>query len=232
MNIQWRKLAEEINSHEGGYLLAVSGGVDSVFLLEFFRNKCARPFKVAHFNHKLRASSDEEERLVRERCREIGVTFIAGSGDPQAMRSAPSLEAEARRQRYEFLHANLDENDLVVTAHHANDQLETVIMRLMRGYPENALRMKRLSGRRYKPLLEIPKAEILKQAENRDFRWIEDESNEDVSHERNWVRHKLIPMMMERRNVLKTIGLRSEADHEEETSADRAMNVDKRTFWD
>lgn len=207
MSIQWRKIADEINSHDGSYLLAVSGGVDSIFLLEFFRNKCERPFRVAHFNHQLRAGSDEEERLVRERCQEIGVAFIHASGDPDTMRAAPSLEAEARRQRYDFLNANIAEEDLVVTAHHANDQLETVIMRLMRGYPETNLRMRRYSGQRYKPLLAVPKDEILKQAKAREFRWIEDESNQDISHERNWVRHELIPLMMERRNILKTIGL-------------------------
>jgi tRNA(Ile)-lysidine synthase len=80
-------------------------------------------------------------------------------------------------------------------------------MRLMRGYPHDSLRMNKRSGDRYRPFLLVPKDEIERQARNRRVEWIEDESNADTVHERNWMRHVIIPQLMERRNVLKTIGL-------------------------
>lgn len=209
---RWRRIIQDINATADRYLLCVSGGVDSMFMLAFFERNCARPFRVAHFNHGLRPTAGDEEALVRAHCEAKGLEFVAGKGDPEAMRSARSLEAEARRQRFAFLDLHRSPGDLLVTAHHANDQVETVLLRLMRGYPEDNLRMRRLSGGRYKPFLEVPKEEILRQATIRGLRWIEDESNADNAIERNWVRNVLLPQMMERRNVLRTIGLRGDGD--------------------
>lgn len=208
MQVAWRRIIDEINASSERYLLCVSGGVDSMFMLDFFSRQCQRPFRVGHFNHALRASADIEERMVREWCAERGVDFLVGSGDPEAMKSASSLEAEARRQRYGFFEANGMPGEMLVTAHHANDQLETVILRLMRGYPDGELRMLKFRDNRYKPFLSVPKEEILRQAMNRKLVWMEDESNGDLRIERNWVRNVLVPQMMERRNVLRTIALR------------------------
>jgi len=203
----WRGIISDINATSERYLLAVSGGVDSMFMLAFFARNSTVPFRVAHFNHGLRASADAEESLVRRWCADRGIAFLSGRGDPAAMRDAPSLEAEARRQRYGFLDAVRAEGEMLVTAHHANDQLETVLLRLMRGYPDTNLRMRKVAGNRYKPFLSVPKEEIVRQATQRRIPWIEDESNADTAHERNWVRNVLVPQMMERRNVLRTIAL-------------------------
>ena len=206
MQVAWRRIIEDVNRTAEGYLLAASGGVDSMFMADFFLRNCRVPFRMAYFDHGLRESSGEDGALVREWCIPHGIPFVLGRGDPDAMRLAPSLEAEARRQRYGFLEAALLPCELLVTAHHANDQVETVIMRLMRGVPEGSLRMKRLSGRRFRPFLSVPKSEILRRASERGLGWVEDLSNDDLRHERNWVRHVLIPQMMERRNILRTIG--------------------------
>lgn len=206
MNIKWRKYIAEINQTAPSYLLCVSGGLDSMFMLDFFRRKCERPIRVAHFNHGLRETAERDEQFVVQSCRDMGVQCIIGHGDAQIMRNAPSLEAEARNQRYAFFESIKRDGDLLVTGHHANDQVETVLMRLMRGYPDDQLRMQKINGNRYKPFLDIPKDEILKQAERLELTWIEDETNDDLIHERNWVRKVLIPQMMERRNVVKTIG--------------------------
>jgi len=208
MPIAWRRIADEINASSERYLLCVSGGVDSMFMLDFFHRQCRRPFRVAHFNHALRPAADREEALVRGWCTGNGIAFVSGRGDPEAMRSASSLEAEARRQRFSFFEENRLPEEMLVTAHHANDQLETVLLRLMRGYPETELRMQKFRDGRYKPFLSVPKEEIVRQATARGLRWAEDESNQDLAIERNWVRNVLVPQMMERRNVLQTIGLR------------------------
>lgn len=209
MQVRWRDIIDEINSREERFLLCVSGGVDSMFMLDFFNKNCRQPFRVAHFNHDLRPTSGNEEKLVRDWCQRNDVVFLTTKGDAEKMRDAKSLEAEARNQRYDFFATVKRPDELVVTAHHANDQLETVLMRLFRGIPHDQLRMQRFVGDRYRPFLSVPKAEIVRQSENRRIEWIEDESNTDTVHERNWIRHVIIPQLMERRNVLKTIGLSS-----------------------
>jgi len=206
----WRGIIADINATGERYLLAVSGGVDSMFMLTFFARNSAVPFRVAHFNHGLRPTADAEEDLVRQWCGSRGIAFLSARGDAGSMREAPSLEAEARRQRYGFLESVRDAREMLVTAHHANDQLETVLLRLMRGYPDTNLRMRKVSGNRYKPFLSVPKEEIVRQATLRRIPWVEDESNADNAFERNWVRNVLVPQMMERRNVLRTIAIRPE----------------------
>jgi tRNA(Ile)-lysidine synthase len=209
MQVRWRGIIDEINSSEQRFLLCVSGGVDSMFMLDFFNKNCRQPFRVAHFNHDLRPTSGNEEKLVRDWCQRNDTVFLTTKGDAETMRNAKSLEAEARNQRYGFFATIKRTDELVVTAHHANDQLETILMRLVRGIPHDQLRMQKFVGDRYRPFLSVPKAEIVRQAGNRGIEWIEDESNTDTVHERNWMRHVIIPQLMERRNVLKTIGLSS-----------------------
>lgn len=212
MQVRWRDIIDEINSTSERYLLGVSGGVDSMFMLDFFHRNCAVPFRVVHFNHGLRAASVEEEAFVRSWCGRRDVGLIVGHGDPDAMRAADSLEAEARDQRYGFMNSIRREDELIVTAHHANDQLETVLMRLFRGYPADQLRMRRRTADKYRPFLMVPRADIERQAATRRLEWMEDESNTDVAHERNWMRHVIIPQIMERRNILKTVALRDDQE--------------------
>lgn len=205
MQVSWNKIIDEIRSASDAYLLAVSGGVDSVFMLEFMVRNSGRPLRVAHFNHGLRAESGAEEELVRDLCARHGLELHVGYGDPEAMRASPSLEAEARRQRYAFFAEVRSKDELLVTGHHANDQLETIVLRMMRGYPHDNLRIRKRAGSRYRPFLDVPKTEIVEQAKRRGFRWLEDASNDDIQHERNWVRNVIIPEMAKRRNILKTI---------------------------
>lgn len=207
MQVAWKSIIDEINSMSERYLLCVSGGVDSMFMLEFFHKNCRQPFRVAHFNHGLRPAAEAEEGFVRAWCEMREIAFLTERGDPQAMRQASSLEAEARDQRYEFFRSIRHPDELIVTAHHANDQVETILMRLIRGVPHDRLSMKKRVADRYRPFLDVPRAEIERQARNRAIDWMEDESNLDTTHERNWMRHVIIPQLMERRNVLKTIGM-------------------------
>lgn len=205
--VMWRDIIKEINEMDvNGYTLAVSGGVDSMFLLNFFVKNCKKPFHIAHFNHNLRDISKEEEIMVKNLVHELNLQIDIGYGDAEKMRSASSLEAEARDQRWNFLKSVKKDNEYVVTAHHANDQLETAFMRFIRGCPLDNLHMKKISGYRYKPFLSISKEEIIRQAKNRHIVWMEDESNKDERYERNWLRNNIFPQIMERRNILKTVG--------------------------
>lgn len=208
MNIPWRKIAAEIDQSASSYLLCVSGGVDSMFMLDFFYRNCKKPFRVAHFNHKLRNTAERDEAFVTDACQTIGVECLVGIGNPEKMRQATSLEAEARDQRYAYYETIRLDTDMLVTGHHANDQVETVLLRLMRGYPDDKLRMKKIDEIRYKPFLDVPKDVIVDRARHLGLKWVEDETNHDTVHERNWVRHVLVPQMMERRNIIRTIGMK------------------------
>lgn len=210
MQVKWNSLIKEIRETGDAYLLAVSGGVDSIFMLNFFAKNAGKPLRVVHFNHRLRDQSAEEEALVRATCERLGLTLVVGYGDPERMRAAESLEAEAREQRYKFFSEVRAAGELLVTAHHANDQLETMLLRMMRGYPHDNLVIRKRAGNRYRPFLSVPKETIVEQATRRGYVWMEDQSNHDTVHERNWVRHKIIPMMEERRNVLKSMVLSPE----------------------
>ncbi|MCS4089244.1 tRNA lysidine(34) synthetase TilS [Rhizobium sp. BK176] len=225
MQIKWNQIIAEIRSSSEAYLLAVSGGVDSIFMLHFMAKNSGKPLRVAHFNHGLRDQAVEEEQLLRKTCADLGLECHVGYGEPDRMRAASSLEAEARSQRYRFFSTIKRPEELLMTGHHANDQLETIILRLMRGYPHDKLSMRKFAGSRYRPFLEVPKAAILEQAKRRGYQWMEDASNADSTHERNWVRNELIPEMSKRRNVLKSIVYTSAA-----AAAD--FSIDEEDFGD
>lgn len=221
MQVKWKSLINEVQSTGDAYLLAVSGGVDSVFMLNFFAKNANKPLRVAHFNHGLRDQANDEEALIRDLCRKHDIPVSVGYGDPDKMRASDSLEGEARAQRYAFFTNLRQENELLVTAHHANDQLETIILRMMRGYPHDNLVIRKRAGYRYRPFLAIPKETIVGQATKQGLTWMEDESNADTVHERNWVRHEVIPLMSERRNVLRSMVLSPEDRGQLQTAARR-----------
>lgn len=204
MSISWRKIRQQIQSHAGSYVVAVSGGVDSMFLLDFM-TRCDVRLHIAHVDHKLRADSYLERQFVQETAQGLGLPF--SYHECSGIHHADSIEAEARAQRYNYLIdlRNEIQADKVVTAHHLNDQVETILLRLMRGHPHTALGMPVDNGVVYRPFLEIPKEEILRQATQRKLKWMDDPSNILLDYERNWVRHCILPEMMKRRNVIQTI---------------------------
>lgn len=206
----WKKLRNEINGNDStGYLLAISGGVDSMLLLDFFRRQSAIPFHVAHFDHHIRESSHEDASIVREYCDEHLLPFSFGHGE--GLSDIKNQECQARIQRWAFLNKTAIEYGCshVVTAHHLNDQIENIFLRLIRGNPHSNLLMQKFAEIdgivRYKPLLDVPKEEIVKTAKRMRVRWIEDDTNGDTSYDRNWMRQIIIPQLMERRNLIKSM---------------------------
>jgi len=186
-------------------LAAVSGGADSVALLLLLHG-LAGPggFSIAglaHLNHGLRGEeSDGDEAFCRGLAASLGLAIEVGHADAAALARASrtSVEAAARRARYEFFEraATRLGADLVATGHTRDDQAETFLLRVLRGAGASGLagiRPKR--GRVIRPLLDVRRREIEAFLARRRQPFRSDSSNQDLRIPRNWVRHQLLPLL-------------------------------------
>jgi tRNA(Ile)-lysidine synthase len=192
-------------------LLALSGGPDSVALLHALRALAPRfgfRLAAAHLNHRLRgAESDRDETFVRELCSTLGVGLIveqAHNLDPALDPAAPNLEERSREARYAFLAAAATRLGAshVATAHHADDQAETVMLRLLRGAGAAGLGAMAESGTLapdgmaiLRPMLRIWRHEILRYLDSIGARSVSDSSNAHQGFLRNRVRSELLPAL-------------------------------------
>lgn len=183
-------------------LLALSGGADSVALLHALvavRPKFHFELSAAHLNHGLRGGeSDRDEAFVRDLCGRIGVP-LALDRALGLDRSHGNLEARARTERHRFLDAAANRlgADYVALAHQADDQAETVMMRLLRGAGVTGLGAMAESGngKVIRPLLAVRRSAILKYLQEIDAAFVEDSTNASLKHDRNRVRHRLMPLL-------------------------------------
>ncbi len=175
------------------YIVAVSGGVDSMALLHMLATSTTHELVVAHVDHGIRQNSHEDARFVEWMARQYGVQFELvrlGLG-PNAS------EASARQARYEWLDGIKQKHGAhaVVTAHHQDDVFETVALNTVRGTGWRGLASLRSGDDRYRPLLGLSKAQLLRYAIDHQLEWREDSTNEDVRYTRNWLRHGVIPRL-------------------------------------
>lgn len=199
----WRAIRNEIKNKNERFVLGVSGGMDSMFMLDFFRRIPGIEFVVGHFNHQDHEIVDKMEVFVREYCRSNGIAYWGGVGTHE--NKGRGFEDEDRRQRYAFLnHVKTKMGyDRIVTAHHFSDQIETIFLRLIRGYPHDNLKMK--SGEIYRPFLNVEKAEIEKQVSLKGIPYIDDPTNSRSDYDRNFLRNEILPLISTRRNVIKSM---------------------------
>lgn len=185
---------------------AVSGGLDSMCLLDLLARWCGqRQGRViaAHFNHQLRPTADRDEAFVRAYCEERGIPFEAGRGDVNALakKEGLSIEEAARDLRYAFLRqtaaANGAEN--IYTAHHADDNAETILMNLIRGTGLAGLAgMAPSQDGIVRPLLDVTRAELADYAAAHEIPHVEDETNADPdAAARNFLRLRVMPLLKE-----------------------------------
>ena len=183
-------------------LLAVSGGVDSMVLMDLF-HKSGYTFTVLHCNFKLRQhASDEDEKLVIKVAKKYGakVKSVFFNTAVYAKKNKLSIQLAARELRYEWFSKQLQEKEgaKVATAHHLNDQLETIIYHLSKGAGIDGLTGIPLkAGHYFRPLLSFSRAEIMEYAMENHLEWREDASNESMKYKRNFIRHKIVPLMEE-----------------------------------
>ncbi|BBM69163.1 tRNA lysidine(34) synthetase TilS [Rhodothermus marinus] len=186
-------------------VVGVSGGVDSMVLLEVLRRLGYRPV-VAHVNYRLRgADSDADEALVRRFCRRHRLPLRVARIDLKAHTGGRAIQATARRVRYTFFRrvARREGIDTVAVAHHRDDQAETLLLNLVRGSGLEGLlgmRPKRRLGREniwlVRPLLPVSRAEIEVWAQAEGIPWREDVSNASLHYRRAVIRHEVLPLLV------------------------------------
>ncbi|MCM4163024.1 MULTISPECIES: tRNA lysidine(34) synthetase TilS [unclassified Arenibacter] len=187
---------------EGKFILACSGGVDSVVLAHLFTS-CHLDFSLTHCNFKLRASeSDKDEDLVRELAKELGKELFVTSFDTHGYMAEHkiNLQIAARQLRYNWFSQIMAAHKIktLVTAHHADDNLETFLINLSRGTGiEGLTGIPVLTNTISRPLLIFSRTEIKKYAEENTIHWREDASNENTKYVRNNIRHNIVPKLKE-----------------------------------
>ena len=187
-------------------LVCVSGGADSMCLLEVMRHisyEFGFDISVAHYNHELRGDeSDRDESFVLEVCEEHGIPFYSGRGDVAvfAKKRGISIEEAARDMRYEFFYdtAELTGADRIATAHTMDDNAETMIINLARGAGANGMSgIPPVRDNVIRPLLHITRNEVMKFIEEREIPFVDDSTNVMDIYTRNRVRHSIIPLIKE-----------------------------------
>lgn len=187
------------------YWIGFSGGADSTALLQALhecRAQLVASIHAIHFHHGLQQAADEWQRRCRSFCTERDIPFMSVRLDIRRSRGT-SPEEESRNSRYRAVAEVLGDSEMYLTAHHAEDQAETLFLNLMRGSGIEGLAgipaLRNLeSGWVARPLLEWHRAELEQFLEQRGIGWLTDPSNEDIRFDRNYLRHDVFPLLDQR----------------------------------
>ncbi len=212
----WIHLKEHaLNTHDS-FILAISGGLDSMVLLDvFLRLRPQARLKVAHFHHG--PSGNFEQDQFRELALETvkhkvfsqqreNVVFYSEKSKIQI-----ESEDEMRIARWNFLKGLKTSDEVFVTAHHLDDRLETMLLKMLRGTSlDGFLAFKMWNKEIFRPFLNSAKKELAEFAEGRKIGWVEDPSNSDEHYLRNWLREKWLKELDEkleggRKNLAKSL---------------------------
>lgn len=179
------------------YVLAVSGGVDSMTMLHKFSSLSPRPdFYVATVNHNIRKEAQSDCDFVQSYCKRLNVEcrIISVDVPRYAEENKISEETAARILRYEALDS-LD-CDYVCLAHHTGDNAETVLMHLIRGSgSQGATGIRAQSGKYLRPLLDMTREQIETYAKEHNVPYVHDSTNDETKYTRNFVRRKVLPLL-------------------------------------
>ena len=210
--------------------VALSGGIDSVVLLHLLYElqKTHRfTLDATHVNHGLSQHAEKWVKFCEKLCRDLSIPLdVHYVKLPQ--KKSLGIEGEARRLRYEKLLQS--KSDLVVLAHHEDDQAETFLLQLIRGAGVKGLSsMAQFDDARklWRPLLNASRMDIEKYAKTHKLKWIEDESNQNIDFDRNFIRLKVLPLLKNRFNhIIKVISRSSSHLSEAQNLLDDLAKID------
>ncbi len=183
-------------------ICAVSGGKDSMALLHLMlelRDTLSITVSAAHFNHRLRGEESQRDAdFVKQHCEGLGIPVFMGQGDVAAYAAAHGIGTEeaARILRYDFFNS-LSPDAKIATAHHAQDNMETMLMHLLRGCSLHGLSgIPPVRGRIIRPLLLTPPEELAGYLNQNNIPHVEDSTNRLDNSQRNRLRHHVIPLLL------------------------------------
>lgn len=182
--------------------VAYSGGVDSHVLLHLLAQLTSYQVRAVYIHHGLSEAADHWQVHCKKVCAALDISFSALAVNVQ-LKKGFSLEAEARQLRYQALFTQLNNDEVLLTAHNADDQAETFLLQLFRGAGIDglsAMPQKKISdqGELLRPLLTISRADIESYAKSHQLKWVEDHSNQDEKFDRNYVRHQILTQIKNR----------------------------------
>lgn len=185
-----------LNLPPGRYIIAVSGGVDSMVLLDMARRLRDVELIVAHVNHGIRIDAGEDETLVHHYAVSHNIKFVKTRIN---LGGAVSEEA-ARKARYQFLqHCRVKFNAAaIITAQHQDDLIETAIINLLRGTGWRGIAPFVATANVLRPLVGAPKKHLISYAKKHNVPWREDSTNANQNYLRNYVRLSLVPRLQQR----------------------------------
>ena len=185
---------------EGKHLVvALSGGVDSVVLLHYLSKFYPNKVRAIHINHNLSKHSKHWEIFCKSLC---NMQKIKYKNIDISVENTYNIEENARKKRYLALFSGMKDNEILCTAHHQDDQAETLLLQLFRGSGVAGLaampKIKKINGcELYRPLLGISRKQIMDYAIANHIDWVEDDSNQNTNFRRNFLRIKSLPRLNE-----------------------------------
>ena len=187
------------------YLIALSGGLDSTVLahaLAGARQQHGKALIAIHVDHRLHDDSRAWAEQCEQFATELGIEFLCEAVDVD-VQAGDGPEAAARDARYMALAKHVSDGDWLLSAHHQDDQAETLMLNLLRGSGPAGLAgmrsMRQFSrGWLSRPLLGVSRDDLIAYATREKLRWIDDPSNEDVDFDRNFLRNEILPLITER----------------------------------
>jgi tRNA(Ile)-lysidine synthase len=199
---QLRSYLPAVSSPSAIWWIGFSGGLDSTVLLHaLMQLHLPVQLRALHINHQISPNADAWQTQCADFCAQLSIPFHAEKVCVE--NTGKGIEDAARALRYSVFEKNIASNDYLLTAHHANDQAETLLLRLMRGTGPRGLaaiaQVRQLgAGFLVRPLLHFTRAELEAYAVAHQLRWVDDESNLDDDYDRNFLRNQVMPLLHSR----------------------------------
>jgi len=200
--IEYAIFAHGMDKAYGRVIVGFSGGADSSLLLHYFAGK-AKEVVCVHVNHMIRGEeADRDQQFCQSVCEKYGVELVVHKVDIPALakKLGKGIEETARDERYRVFERELQARgfDAILTAHNADDNVESIIFNLARGTGLNGLcGIKPVNGSILRPLIYLSKDEIFSLCGENNIEYVTDSTNTDTDYTRNYIRHKVVPVIKE-----------------------------------